>query len=314
MQIPRKSFLAGAAALMVAPAARVLGDQAPNAYVFCRPGGAPIFGNTFGHVGFAYQSSGFEYLAGSVEMVHGNSSPAGKNFWYAQTPDPIAQMSIINNVGVGVETRYDYYKELTGLGNAAAARRAVARVAALQFSAPGSDCLDAVRMVLTQYGVSFTKAQRETPFPNHFFFDLLPGDPQPINAPWPGTVVDASFYTAYGRMSFRDDVLSTTDAVIFDNDISYDPSSDYPQVPWSGFVARRGYLALYSDPNFQGQSTMVLAGTGYDTRQLPYGRLGSFVLASTAFDLSSPPVQGLSPRFASRAERSANYEAITLLP
>ncbi|MGB6062678.1 MAG: hypothetical protein WBG27_13290 [Candidatus Aquilonibacter sp.] len=47
-------------------------------------------------------------------------------------------------------------------------------------------------------------------------------------------------------MKFRDDVLSTTDAVVFDNDISYDPTSDYPQVAWSAFVARRGYLTLYS--------------------------------------------------------------------
>jgi hypothetical protein len=146
--------------------------------------------------------------------------------------------------GLGALVVAPTYKELTGLGNAVAARRAVARVAALPFFAPGSDCLDAVRMVLTQYGVSFTKAQRETPVPNHFFFDLLPGDPQPINAPWPGTIVDASFYTEYGRMKFRDDVLSTTDAVVFDNDISYDPTSDYPQVAWSAFVARRGYLAL----------------------------------------------------------------------
>ncbi|MGC2244839.1 MAG: hypothetical protein WBA06_14520 [Candidatus Aquilonibacter sp.] len=148
--------------------------------------------------------------------------------------------------GLGARVVAPTYKELTGLGNAVAARRAVARVAALPFFAHGSDCLDAVRMVLTQYGVSFTKAQRETPVPNHFFFDLLPGDPQPINAPWPGTIVDASFYTEYGRMKFRDDVLSTTDAVVFDNDISYDPTSDYPQVAWSAFVARRGYLALYS--------------------------------------------------------------------
>jgi hypothetical protein len=312
--ISRASFLSGSAAGI----AGLLGRAAPrpSAYVFSRPGGAVVAGDVFGHVGFAYRIDGFAYMAGAIEMAHHDRSPKGKDFWVARTAAPIVRAGAYDNVGLAYQTRYDLYKELSGGGDLAGARRAIAQIRTWTFAAPGHDCLDAVRLVLAGYGVRFNDLELRTINPNAFF-RMLPGRPGDLNLPWPRSSLDASLYTAYGRQGVRDDIVAfDPSGVIFDDDIDYDPTSTQPQVVWSSFVLRRGYMAIYNKPHFGGAYLVIRRGSTLDSKQLPwaYKNVGSYVVASTPFHPALPPIAGRAPRFANPAQRSAHLNSLRSRP
>jgi|GEM_PF-6308665 len=312
--ISRASFLSGCAAEIAGLLTRTV--LQPGAYVFSRPGGSVVAGDVFGHVGFAFRCDGTIFTVGAIEMAHGNPSPAGKDFWVAQTPNPLARAGAFDNVGLGYQTRYDLYKSLDGGGNLAAARRAIAQIKGWTFAAPGHDCLDAVRLVLTSYGVRFNDEELHTVNPNAFF-RMLAGHAGDLNVPWPRSTLDASLYTEYGRHGIRDDIVAfDPTAVIFDDDISYDPTSSQPQVVWSSFVLRRGYMVVYNKPHFGGAYVVIRPDTTVDLKQLPwtYKEVGSYVVATKPFQPPQPPVAGRAPRFANRAQRSAHLNSLRSKP
>ena len=302
MELDRATFLtgAGAAALRV-----VMRTPPASAYVFSRPGGAKTAAGVFGHVGFAYRDGGNYFMCGAIEEAHHNDTPQGKDFWYARTDQPFVRMAAHNNVGVGYETCYDLYKPLYGGGNTLAARRAIAQIVGWRFAAPGHDCLDAVRLVLEAYGIRFNGLEKRTIDPNSFFA-MLAGKPVPLNIPWPGSVIDASLYAQYGRQGLRDDIVTfDRRSVIFDDDISYNPASNFPQIAWSSLVVRRGHMVVYNKPQFLGAYAEIRPDATINVKQLPwsYKELGSYVAAAHPFDPARPPIAGISPRFASREAR-----------
>lgn len=288
----------------------------PSAYVFSRPGGAQTAAGIFGHVGWGFRDGGKEWVTGAIEMAHHNPTPKGKDLWWARTDQPLVRMAAHDNVGVGWETRYDLYKPLYGGGNRVAARRAIARLIPWRFDAPGHDCLDAVRLVLEAYGIRFNDLEKRTINPNAFF-GMLAGTPAPLNVPWPGSVVDASLYDEYDRQGLRDDIITfDRQSVIFDDDISYDPTSNYPQIAWSSFVLRRGHMAVYNKPGFLGDAVLLHVDGTADVKTFPwtFKEVGSYVISAKPFDPLRPPVAGLKPRFASRQARSQYYEQIRQKP
>lgn len=312
-RLSRGAFLAGVASSL--PAAALGMPPFPNAYVFCRPGGAITAAGVFGHVGFAFATEGYKYGVGSVENAHNILSPAGKDYWFVETANPLERAGAWDNVRVGFQTRYDYFKRLTApIPNVAAARRAADAIQSWPFRAPGKDCLDAVRFVLHEYGVPMTHQQRFVTVGPNAFFDSLPGSPIAIDVPWPGAAIDASLYTLFNRRGIRDDLVSPS-ATLADDDISYDPTGDRPQIPWSSVVVRRGMLALYSEPGFTGDVHVMRPYDFLNSQDLSgWPSIGSYVLHDGEFDPRNPPLDGLGSRFANRATRSTYYDDLQRQP
>ncbi|HTU70569.1 MAG TPA: hypothetical protein VMF11_09645 [Candidatus Baltobacteraceae bacterium] len=314
MDLTRAAFLSGGAAASLALLTRSVLAR-PNAYVFLRPGGSVIAGDVFGHVGFAFATAPEEYIAGAIEMAHHDPSPKGKDFWHAATREPLVRAGAYDNVGLGYQTRYDLYKALEGGGNVAAANRAIAAIAGWRFAAPGHDCLDAVRAVLTAYGLRFNGEEMRTVNPDAFF-RMLPARPGELNYPWPGSVIDVSIYSEYGRHGLRDDIVAFAPSVIFEDDTSYNPSSGYPEVALSSFVVRRGHMVLYNRPQFRGAASVIRPDATVNLNQLKwtYKSVGSYVIADKAFDIAAPPITGLAARFSSAAARAAYYRELKSKP
>lgn len=309
--ISRKAFVLGSLSATLAPSikAHAMSNGHPNLfYVFWRPGGAVLAGKLYiaGHVGFAYQQQSGDFLAGSIENAHGDLTPKGKDFWTGVTADPVA-FSQLDHIHAPVpwSTRYDFYKILQAeKPNGAAAHDALDTISSWRYIATKQDCLSAVRLVMSEYGIPLHGHAARTKIPNEFF-KALPGKMSSINGPpWKGSVLDVSLYTAYNRDGQRDDIIhSGKHSVVWDN--LYPDHENPRSIPtWrSSSLIRRGYLVLYSEHDCTGEAMYFRPNDFMNFNKLPWAdqRIRSFCASANEFKPATPPIANVPPRFASES-------------
>lgn len=310
-RISRKAFAAASLGALIAPcltARAMLSGASNHFYVFWRPGGAILAGKLYiaGHVGFAYQRQSGDFLAGSIENAHGKFTPEGKDFWTYATADPVT-ISQLDHIRAPVpwSTRYDFYKILQAeKPDAAAAKDAVDTVTSWRYIAGRQDCLSAVRLVMTAYGIPLKGRSAKTLLPNDFF-KALPGKMSAINGPaWRGSALDVSLYSQYRRDGERDDIIHFgRHAVVWDN--LYPDHENSRNIPtWrSSSLVRRGHLALYSEHNCKGEVVYLRPDDFANFNSLPWSdpRVRSFCASAGEFKPQAPPIAEVPPRFASES-------------
>lgn len=304
MRIRRSDLIAGALASVIAPLRVEASPNSGRFYFFWRPGGAVVVKGFLveGHVGFAYQAATpWEFVAGSVENAHNDLSPKGKGFFHTPTANPVLQMGAADNVHADPAwtTRYDFYTYVdVPNANPQKAREALDDIAQRWFSAPGADCLDAVREVYKAYGGSLPRALDLEPSPNRFMLGLPAPAPRAITIPWPLALADASLYVEDNRLGERDDlVLYKLDSVLHGNFYSDATAMrDEARVATyrSTVVARAGQMVLYNkhDCDANGEYYVMRPGEEINVKALPWAdpELRSYCLSASAFDPKNPPV------------------------
>jgi hypothetical protein len=314
--ISRPSFLQGVVAAAAMPFAQT---KAGQFLVFWRPGGAQINVLIEGHVGFAFQISDWEFIAGSVEMAHGDISPAGKDFFFRATSNPELIMGASNNVSAvpQYQTRYDFYKSTTVAGaNPSAARKQLDKIRGETYVVAYQDCLSAVRDVFLAYGGHFSDYGLFTRGPSDFFRTLRTGwsAAVPIVIPWPSSTLDASFYGQFDREGLRDDIVNTDpSAVVHDNftpDLGSTPD-DPSYSSQSSLLVRVGYAVVYenTDCDSTGRFVAFNAANFSNLRDVGW-QAKSYCLSATAFDPHQPPISNAPARFASDAERARYIQTL----
>lgn len=304
MRIRRSDFIAGALASIAAPIRVEASGNPGGFYFFWRPGGAVIIKGFLveGHVGFAYQAATpWEFVAGSVENAHGDISPKGKGFFHIPTANAVLQMGAADNAHADPAwaTRYDFYTYVE-VPNAKPqkAREALDDIANRWYTAPGADCLDAVRQVYKAYGGYLPRNLDIEPSPNRFMLGLPAPAPRTITIPWPFATADVSLYVEDNRQGERDDIVSgKSDFVKHDNFYpDANATGDEPRVATyrSTVVARAGQMVLYNknDCDPSGDYYVMRPGEEINVNALPWAdpELRSYCLSAAPFDPKNPPV------------------------
>ncbi|MHB8432670.1 MAG: hypothetical protein ACYDCA_03580 [Candidatus Tyrphobacter sp.] len=288
-----------------------------NAYVFTRPGGADILGFPYGHVAFGFQTDDNGIISvGGVEVVTGKTSHVDNamDFWTRQTTDPLGFMS--SQTPCGFETRYDMCKVLpVASPNIDAATAQIERIRNTNYNILSQNCRTDVVEVLEAYGVTGLPGGAR---PSGFFGGIHAAI-VPLTAPWPGRELDFSIYGEPDQYGFRDDPQPNAQGYAADLAADQNPNGpDWPARYYGSFLVRRGFLTLFPDENYSGQSTPVPTGSVLNARDLPWPSkmVGSWYATAAPHESQTLALRADSilPRFASSGERRLHASSLALPP
>jgi len=283
-----------------------------KAFVFARPGGAVILGSPYGHVGFGYQIDDTTFCVGAVECASGQTRHDLMDYWSRLTDQPQRFMCTQNLYGPG--TRYDMCKALlVDNPDITAAQAKMAAISLIDYNLFSQNCRTDTVEILEAYGVTGLPGGAR---PSGFFGGIH-ALIQPLLYPWPQFSLDISLYTEYDQFGLRDDLSLTNPGSI--SDPACNQRSDVPDAPQpvvSSIAVRRGFIAVYSDQGYQGNTEMVPAGNLLNSRDLPWAdkTIRSYYAASSQFDPIAVAARNPFSRFNNPPERDDHLARLALPP
>ncbi|MGD0968738.1 MAG: hypothetical protein ABR949_10660 [Candidatus Aquilonibacter sp.] len=288
-----------------------------SAYVFCRPGGAPILGFPYGHVGFGFQIDDAGMVrAGAVEVKDGSTSHVNNamDFWTQDTPDPETLMGTANPYGR--ETRYDMCKILAvAAPNVAAAEAQVTRIAGIDYNLLEQNCRTDVVDILQAYGVTGLPGGSR---PSGFFGGIS-ATIVPLVKPWPGIALDFSIYSQTDQFGQRDDPDANDQGYVADPQADKNPYfEDGPTPVLGSFLVRSGFVELFPEEYYSGEPVKLPLGKVFNFRNVPWPdtTVRSWYASEADFDASSLAANAgqIVSRFATDSQRATHARSLGLPP